>query len=111
MENNREEKEMSLYENSRENNRLLKENNRLLKKLYRAHIFGVWMKIIFNLIIIGAPLFLYQFYLKDIFHSTFESYSSLKEDLDILGGGIPLNTDEGLFEFLQSLLKKEEEEG
>ena len=46
-----------------ENHRLLTENNELLKKLHKAHIQGVWFKVISFFFIVVAPLIILYYYI------------------------------------------------
>jgi hypothetical protein len=63
----------------KENLKLSKENNKLLKKLHRANIVGFWSRIIFFLIIVGVPFFIYRYYLEDFVQELFVTYQSLRE--------------------------------
>jgi hypothetical protein len=95
----------SLYEMLEENNHLIKENNRLLHKLHRAQLLAFWGRVLFIFIIIGAPFFLYQYFLKDHVQSLFDTYSALQQDVAELGNvsnGV-LN-GQGLLHTLQQLL-------
>jgi len=78
-----------LYEMAEENNRLIKENNRLLNKLHRAQVASFWLRVVLLLVFIGAPLFLYQYYLKDYVGGVFEMYTGLAGSTnDILDSGL-----------------------
>jgi hypothetical protein len=89
----------SLYEMLEENNHLIKENNRLLHKLHRAQLLAFWGRILFILIIIGAPFFLYQYFLKDYVGGVLETYSSFQENVEGLD-----DVQNGLFGTLNTLL-------
>ena len=65
-----------------ENLRLTRENNKILKKMHRAHLIDVWARILFLLIAIGAPIFIYQYYLEDYLSRFWTSYQEFKTDLD-----------------------------
>jgi hypothetical protein len=87
------EERSTLHEMQEENLRLVKENNRLLHKLHRAQVFSFWSRIIFLLFVIGAPFFLYQYYLKEYIDGAFEAYGVLREDVTGL-----TETTSGLFD-------------
>ena len=66
---------------TKENNKLLKENNKLLKKMHRAHVMGIWFKIIFYVLILAVPYFIYKNYLEDSFLELMSAYEDLKSEV------------------------------
>jgi len=73
----------------RENLRLTRENNKLLKRMHRAHVIDVWFRVLFLLIAVGAPIFLYQYYLEDYVKNAWTTYKELKEDINNVSNLFP----------------------
>ena len=65
-----------------ENLRLSRENNKLLKKMRKAHLVDVWFRILLLLIAVGAPIFIYQYYLEDFVDSAWSTYQELRMELN-----------------------------
>jgi predicted acyl esterase len=61
-----------------ENLRLAEENNRLLHKLWRAEVTSFWSKILFYVILVGVPVFVYQYYLDGYVQQMRSTYDSLR---------------------------------
>ena len=89
----------TLHELMQENNRLAKENNRLLKKIHRSNVFAFWMKLLMLLVFIGAPVFIYQYYLQDYIVGMFETYTVLQQDVGALTETV--EQEKGITELLQ----------
>jgi hypothetical protein len=68
-----------------ENLRLTRENNKLLKKIHHSHLVDVWARILFLLIAVGAPIFIYQYYLEDYVARFWSSYQEFRTDLEKIG--------------------------
>jgi hypothetical protein len=62
----------------RENVRLTRENNHILHKLWRAEVTGFWTKVVFYALIIGVPVFIYQFYLQGYVQQLQKTYDSMR---------------------------------
>ena len=61
----------------RHNSELLAENNRLLKKMHRWNIFGVALRFVWYILLIGLPFALYFYILEPyfaVFGSSFETF-------------------------------------
>lgn len=63
----------------RENVRLSRENNQILHKLWRAQVTGFWGKILFYALIIGVPVFVYQFYLQGYVAQLRTTYDTMRD--------------------------------
>lgn len=69
-----------LDELMQENLRLTKENNKLLKKMRRTELFGMWMRILFFLVIIGVPLVVYRYYVAPYIEDFSQAYQDFRAD-------------------------------
>jgi hypothetical protein len=69
-----------------ENQRLLVENNLLLKKLKWYSAWSFWFKVVWLLIIIGAPFVVYFFMLEPYFQSLGSSFDMFREGLQEVPG-------------------------
>lgn len=76
----------NLEELLRENLRLAQENNSLLRKMRRASLLGFWFKVLFYLVIIGLPIFLYRFYVAEYLHDLQATYEQIRLETDRLNG-------------------------
>lgn len=84
--------EQDVEELVRANLALTKENNRLLKKMRRDAIIGRIFKLLLILILIGAPIFIYYYYLQSYVQQLNQTYIELQgdvEDLRELKDGLP----------------------
>ena len=59
-----------------ENRRLLTENNQLLKKLNHRSVLSFWIRLVWFLVLIGAPFILY-FYVIEPYFTSFGSSSKI----------------------------------
>jgi len=76
-----------LKELIQENTDLLKQNATLLRKIYRNEIIGIWIKIIWLVLLIGLPFFLYFYFLEPYFTalgSSYETFSAGMLELPIV---------------------------
>lgn len=69
-----------------ENQRLLTENNQLLKKLHRASVWAFWVRIIWMLVLIGAPFVLYYYIIEPYFESLGSSFATFQTGLQEVPG-------------------------
>ena len=61
------------------NSELLEENNKLLKKMHRWSVFGITLRLVWYLLLIGIPFALYFYILEpyfDAFGSSFETFQA-----------------------------------
>jgi len=72
-----------------ENLRLVRENNKLLRKMHRAHLVDVWFRILLLLVAIGAPIFIYQYYLEDFVKSAWSTYEEFRTNLNSVADILP----------------------
>jgi len=70
----------------RENVRLNRENNKILRKLWRAQVLSFWSRVLFVLILIGVPVFFYQYYLSDTIQELQGIFTNIRETVTDLGG-------------------------
>lgn len=75
-----------LHELMLENQRLLTENNELLKKIRRAGLISFWFKIVWILIILGAPFLLYFYVVEPYFTSLGSSFEVFQKGLQEVPG-------------------------
>lgn len=68
----------------RENLCLAKENNVLLRKIRRAEVLGLWFRVLFFLVVIGVPIFVYKYYLEEYVRDLGASFSAMQEDASVL---------------------------
>lgn len=57
-----------------ENTEILKQNNKILRKMYRNDIIGIWVKLIWFVLLIGLPFALYFYVLEPYFTAMGSSY-------------------------------------
>ena len=69
----------------RQNSELIKENNALLKKIHRGNLIQLWTRILWYLIIIGAPFALY-FLVRDYFDALGADYEIFKAGMKEIPG-------------------------
>ena len=69
----------------RQNSELIKENNQLLKKIHRGNMIQLWTRIVWYLIIIGAPFAMY-FLVRDYFDALGADYEIFKEGMKEIPG-------------------------
>lgn len=70
----------------RENSVLLQENSELLRKMYRHSVFGVTLKVIWFIIIIGAPFAVYFYVLEPYFHVLGGNYETFRLGMQEIPG-------------------------
>jgi len=64
----------------RENLRLSQENNRLLRKIRRAGQLQTWGTVLFYIVIVGVPVFVYRYYLADYVTEVKSLYQMILDD-------------------------------
>ena len=69
-----------------ENQRLLTENNKLLKKLHRNAVISFWIRLLWILIIVGAPFVFYYYIIEPYFTSLGSSFDTFQEGLQEVPG-------------------------
>ena len=69
----------------RQNSELIKENNDLLKKIHRGNVIQLWTRVMWYLIIIGAPFALY-FFVRDYFDALGADYEIFKAGMQEIPG-------------------------
>lgn len=65
----------------RENSVLLQENSELLHKMYRHSVFGMTLKVIWFIIIIGAPFAVYFYVLEPYFNVFGANYETFRQEM------------------------------
>lgn len=75
-----------LHELMLENQRLLHENNDLMKKMLRRSTLGFFLKIVWLLVILGAPVALYYYVVEPYFTSVSASFQSFSDGLQNVPG-------------------------
>ncbi|MFT7644886.1 MAG: hypothetical protein ACI9BF_000549 [Candidatus Paceibacteria bacterium] len=70
-----------LRELTLENQRLLIENNQLLKKMNHREVLSFWFRIVWFLVLIGAPFLLYFYVIEPYFISMGSSFEIFKQGL------------------------------
>lgn len=68
------------------NTELLQENNKLLKKMYRNVIAGIWIRIIWYVLLIGLPFALYFYVLEPYFTALGSSYTTFSTGMQEIPG-------------------------
>jgi uncharacterized membrane protein len=68
------------------NSKLIKENQRILKKLYHYTVAGIWLKVLWYIVLIGLPFALYFYVLEPYFHAFGTSFETFKEGINQLPG-------------------------
>ncbi len=69
-----------------ENSKLLKENHTLLKKMHRQATIGLWMRIIWYVMLIGLPFALYFYILEPYFTALGSSYEVFSTGMQEIPG-------------------------
>ncbi|MCB9815339.1 hypothetical protein H6789_02570 [Candidatus Nomurabacteria bacterium] len=69
-----------------ENQRLLTENNQIIKKLNRRSIWSFWFRVVWFLIIIGAPFLVYFYIIEPYFTSLGSSFATFQTGLQEVPG-------------------------
>jgi|AntRauTorckE6833_2_1112554.scaffolds.fasta_scaffold02663_1 hypothetical protein len=75
-----------LHEQLEENKRLLEENNGLLRKMLRRSSWAMFLRVVWVLIILGAPVALYYYVIDPYFDTVGESLRTLNEGLSSVPG-------------------------
>lgn len=75
-----------LHELMLENQRLLTENNQLLQKINRRSVVSFWFRVMWFLIIIGAPFLLYFYIIEPYFTSLGSSFQTFQQGLQEVPG-------------------------
>lgn len=68
------------------NTQLLEENNQLLRKVHRNSILGFWFRVIWYVILLGLPLFLYYYLLQPYLHALGNSYQTFNASVQQIPG-------------------------
>lgn len=68
------------------NTELVQENNRFLKKIYRNEILGIWLKVIWFVLIVGLPFALYFYVLEPYFTAMGSSYELFSAGMQEIPG-------------------------
>lgn len=76
------------------NAELIKENNELLKKIHRNGVWGLWVRVVWYMLLIGIPFALYFYILEpyfealgssfDVFNAGIQEIPGLKQFREIL---------------------------
>ena len=69
-----------------ENKRLLSENNDLLKKMYRTAWWSMVLRIVWFLVLIGAPFLVYYYLVEPYFTSLGSSFETFENGLQEVPG-------------------------
>jgi hypothetical protein len=69
-----------------ENQRLLSENNQLLHKLHSRALWSFWLKVVWFLVIIGAPFILYYSVVEPYFNSLGSSFEVFRDGIQEVPG-------------------------
>lgn len=85
MDSNNNEKQI-LHDLMLENQNLLKENNQLLKKMNNRSLWLFWLKTIWFMVLIGAPVALYYYVLEPYFTSLGNSVETLQDTVQSIPG-------------------------
>jgi len=75
-----------LHETLKENQRLLSENNELLRKMMRRSTWSMFLRVLWLLIILGAPFALYYYVIEPYFDTVGESLRTLNEGMMVVPG-------------------------
>ena len=73
------------------NQMLLEENNKLLKKMNRNATIGLWMRIIWYVLLVGLPFALYFYILEPYFTALGSSYEVFSTGMQEIPGWKQLN--------------------
>ncbi len=66
------------------NRALIEDNNKLLKKMHRNAMFGVWLRVVWYVLLIGLPFALYFYVLEPYFTalgSSFDVFSAGMQEI------------------------------
>lgn len=80
------EKDSKIAELLEQNNELIKENHTLIAKLYRASLWGFWIRVAWFLILIGLPFALYFYILEPYFTALGASYDTFNAGIQEIPG-------------------------
>ena len=69
-----------------ENKRLLSENNDLLKKMYRTAWWSMVLRVVWFLVLIGAPFLVYYYLVEPYFYSLGSSFETFEAGLQEVPG-------------------------
>jgi hypothetical protein len=70
----------------KQNAELLRENNKILKKIHRNDVIGIWIRIIWYVLLIGLPFALYFYVLEPYFTALGSSYSTFSAGMQEIPG-------------------------
>lgn len=65
---------------------LLEENNKLLKKMYRHTIIGIWLRVVWYILLIGLPFAVYFYVLEPYFTALGSSYEVFSAGMQEIPG-------------------------
>lgn len=65
---------------------LLKENNRLLRKIHRNDMIGLWIRLLWYVLLIGLPFALYFYVLEPYFTAMGSSYETFSAGVQEIPG-------------------------
>jgi len=68
------------------NSELLAENNRLLKKMHRMNVYGVILRVVWYVLLIGLPFALYFYILEPYFAAFGSSFELFREGVGEIPG-------------------------
>jgi hypothetical protein len=69
-----------------ENQKLLTENNELLRKLNKRALWGIWLKIVWVLVLVGAPVAIYYYLIEPYFNSVGVTVEAFQQGLSDVPG-------------------------
>ncbi len=72
----------NLEELMRANLELARENNEMLHSLRRAQVVGFWIKVLMYALVIGVPVFVYQYYLQGYVQQMRTNYSTMLDTVE-----------------------------
>lgn len=84
-----------LHELMLENQRLLAENNQLLRKIRKASVWSFWLRVVWTLIILGAPFLIYYYLLEPYFEAFGSSIEIFQNGLQEVPGWKQFYNNEG----------------
>ena len=70
----------------KKNEELLEENNKLLRKMHRNAVVGVWIRIVWYILLIGLPFALYFYILEPYFAALGSSYEVFSAGMQEIPG-------------------------
>jgi len=68
------------------NHALLEDNNKLLHKMYRYSIIGIWLRVVWYVVLIGLPFALYFYVLEPYFAALGASYETFSAGMQEIPG-------------------------